>query len=572
MREAKKSKRSIRTKILIITLLPLMVMIGCVLVINTLNMVSTMQSSMYEELKGISYSMNKSMNQVNQDSIVDNNGEISKGDYMISNNNGLVDEIKEKMNLEVSIFYGNKRVATTICDTQGERTIGQEAADVVVQTVIENGEDYKGIVTIGGAEYLGYYTPLHNVDGTIVGMVFAGKHRGELDNALANTVAGVLGSSAVVLVLAVVVIIVFTNALIRKFKGVEHYLLQLKDGDLACSVPDALLKERTEIGQMATSARMLSESLKQMIGQIKLSSRKLRVTSSKLKETSQVTNETTGNVSKAIDGIAKGALTQAEETETATEYVMTIGDQIKEISKLIELLVNQSNLISDKGDQSMDIVGKLEDSNQDTLDVVEKIAVQLGHTYDSIQEIKEVVSFITAIAEETNLLSLNASIEAARAGENGRGFAVVAGQIQNLAEQSNISAKKIEDIVGTLIVDANETLSIMNDVKDTVSQQSSRLDDTKLKFQEVSEGIHISQIHIHEIGMKVDILNENRVGIVENIQSLSAIAQENAAASEETTASTEELVTIVEDIKEEASELSVLSEELDRNVSMFKID
>lgn len=106
-------------------------------------------------------------------------------------------------------------------------------------------------------------------------------------------------------------------------------------------------------------------------------------------------------------------------------------------------------------------------------------------------KIRAAVDLITSIAEETNLLSLNASIEAARAGEQGRGFAVVAGQIQKLAEQSNESAGSIADIIGELLKDSENSVHIMEEVQEIMNEQQEKLQATRRQFMEVGDGIEV---------------------------------------------------------------------------------
>ena len=175
------------------------------------------------------------------------------------------------------------------------------------------------------------------------------------------------------------------------------------------------------------------------------------------------------------------------------------------------------------------------------------------------------------MAEETNLLSLNASIEAARAGEQGRGFAVVAAQIQKLAEQSNESARQIERIILSLIEDSNKSVATMNEVKEMMEQQSQNVTNTDAQVTSLVQEVEQSLDVINEVSMKTNRINEARSSVVDTVQNLSAIAQENAASTEETSASVTEINGIISEIAGNAAELKGISNRMDDSMAMFEM-
>ena len=196
---------------------------------------------------------------------------------------------------------------------------------------------------------------------------------------------------------------------------------------------------------------------------------------------------------------------------------------------------------------------------------------QTHTTNQSAQKIKEATNLITSIAEETNLLSLNASIEAARAGEQGRGFAVVAAQIQKLAEQSNESAKQIETIISQLIADSDKSVETMNIVKDIMVKQSENVTKTDEHFGQVLKGIENSIEAINRIAGKTEEMDKARVSVVDTVQNLTAIAEENAASTEETSASITEITTAVADISDKASQLKGIADKMDESMAIFRL-
>ena len=166
-----------------------------------------------------------------------------------------------------------------------------------------------------------------------------------------------------------------------------------------------------------------------------------------------------------------------------------MGRVIENIVNSVAALDRMSEDMKKTGDKASAIMNELSTSNDHTMDAIERISTQITATNDSALKISEAIQIITGIAEETNLLSLNASIEAARAGEQGKGFAVVANQIQKLAEQSNESALKIAETVTALMEDSENTVVVMGEVKEIVDEQKDKLELTKKQFNFVHKGI-----------------------------------------------------------------------------------
>ena len=193
------------------------------------------------------------------------------------------------------------------------------------------------------------------------------------------------------------------------------------------------------------------------------------------------------------------------------------------------------------------------------------------NTNNSVEHIKKATELITEIASETTLLALNANIEAARAGEHGKGFAVVASQIQELANQSTESAKKIEMIIKDLIINSNDTVETMKKVEDIIEVQNNNVHKTKDTFNVFNEGINITNQSVKEISDNVGTLDNSRKEIVEDIQILTSIAEENAASTEETAGISAELNKIMNDAYESANKVNEISDKLSNEINIFTI-
>lgn len=334
---------------------------------------------------------------------------------------------------------------------------------------------------------------------------------------------------------------------------------------------EKLNRRRDETGQMSRAISELRDELVKVCMQIKEQSRSLYAAAEVLSNETSETSDAVGQVDRAIGEIADGATSQAEETQKATENVILIGNMVEEAGRQVERLNANADTMQRASAEAMNTLKALDDTNVRTREAIDRIAEQTDTTNESALKIREATTMITSIAEETNLLSLNASIEAARAGEQGRGFAVVASQIQKLAEQSNESAREIEEIIDSLIRDSEEAVATMDAVKEIIAKQSANVERTGTGFAEVKSGIDTSLTSMEAIAKNIDRMDEARINVVDVVQNLTAIAQENAAGTQETSASATEVGAIVHNMAEQAGKLKEVARELESSMSVFKI-
>lgn len=332
-----------------------------------------------------------------------------------------------------------------------------------------------------------------------------------------------------------------------------------------------LNKSKDEIGDMSRAITIMRNELVDVVENIKQESVVLMNAASDLSGSAAETTSTMEQVETAVNEIAQGATSQAEETQAATENVVTIGSMIEDTNDVVNELVEHAAKMKEAGRRAKEILDELDKVNQKTEQYIDVIAKQTNTTNESARKISEAASMITEIAEETNLLSLNASIEAARAGEQGRGFAVVASQIQKLAEQSNESAKQIGDIIGVLLSDSEKAVEIMSDVKSSMKEQSEHVERTDKAFGEIQDEVDGSIEGMNLISGKTRQMDVARSRVIDVVQSLTAIAEENAASTEETSASVTEVSAIVTGISEKSEELKRVAAALEKSMSIFKM-
>lgn len=504
---------------------------------------------------------------------VDGSGVLYKGETRLTGNNSLLDTLKNETGIESALYYGNEIKITSIMDVNGRRTLGNKAEEDVYNTVKE-GNTYYGEERLNRADYYVCYLPLYSdgEDGDVVGMIYVGiETTGDKQRIADKTKTSVIGLSAVFIV-ALVIVTILARQMSKTMKRIDKALDTMSTGDLTVTFNDSDLKRKDEIGNIARTTQVLRDRFTKVIGEIKESVSIVKKASDNVDTMSNQSSRTVEDIGHAIEEIAAGASSQADETQTAVGHVDNIGSLIRHVVEEVDVLSTTAANMGKAENNAQNIMGDLVETTAKTSEAVELIATQTEVTNVSAKEIGQAVEIITNIASQTNLLSLNASIEAARAGEAGRGFAVVASEIQKLAEQSNQSAVKIQHIIDGLTVESNKTVKIMEEVKNAVSDQENKIHETKSIFGTVREGVEKSMDQINGISDESNALDVNKNKIVEVIESLSAVSEENAAATEETMASIEELTSMMLELAASANKLNELADNLENSVSVFKVE
>ena len=421
----------------------------------------------------------------------------------------------------------------------------------------------------GVAKYASYY-----IGSNMDYIVIVTTDESEALSSVSMMMQRTLGGSAAALVFYSIIGFLIAAIIVKPIEKATKMIVKISELDFTDreNLQASLNRRKDETGVMAKAIDTLRKELADVIRSITGQSVELHDASNAMNNSAYETSQSVDQVEKAINEIAQGATSQAQETQTATENVILMGNMIEETNNEVEKLRNNARSMRDSGDKALNILAELNNINQKTKEAIQTIYEQTNMTNESALKIKEATDIITDIAEETNLLSLNASIEAARAGEQGRGFAVVASQIQKLAEQSNDSARQIADIINLLITDSEKTVETMEDVKAVIEQQNEHVINTGKAFMEVKTGIDSSVESVREITAKTKQLDDARVKVVDVVQNLTAIAEENAASTEETSASASEVGAIMGTISDNAQQLNTIADELKNSIKQFITD
>lgn len=373
------------------------------------------------------------------------------------------------------------------------------------------------------------------------------------------------------MLVCLVVEVILLNSITRCLHIVVDTLDKIAEGDLQFKVEKRVQHRKDEIGKIMRAVLNLRGQMREVIGAIIEQGESVVTAAEQISDEASQTTNAIGQIDTAVLEISDGATSQATETQNATDNVKVIGDMIEETKYEVDNLDEQTSMMLNAGLEATDILVKLKEINGKTKGAIDVIFAQTNTTNESALRIQEATDMIANIAEETNLLSLNASIEAARAGEQGRGFAVVANQIQKLAEQSDESARVIAEIVTNLLSDSEKAVTSMNEVKAIIDEQDMMVENTDKAFDKVRVGIEETRNSVKSIERKAEKLDEARGNVIDIVSSLTAIAQENAASTQQTSASVTEVTAIVSDISDNTEIMKHCANSLMEKTSVFTL-
>lgn len=525
------------------------------------------------ELKNLVYAIERDMETLNDDAFSFDGQNLYKGDYNLTQTTDFLDSFKEHTEVDVTLFWGNMRAATTIIDSNGTRILGTPMGEAVYAAILKNGSYFSATVDIQGETYYGYYEKVDAYSGGSGEeyIVFTGKKVN-----VVNSVYKKLVSTNIIFIVAIIVIclgvvssvIVFITRAIAK---TVMNLGQLADGKLNIHVSSRLLQRTDEIGDIARAIQELIDKLKGIIQNIIECTDTMAAFSDDFKVKFQSINNSIGNVNVAVDEIATGATNLASETQDVTQQMVSMGDSVGRTQENVDSLYENTNEMNRQNKVVSQTFTELLDINNNTVESMNRVQEQTNVTNQSAQNIRSTIDIISDIAAQTNLLSLNASIEAARAGEHGKGFAVVAEEVRKLADQSQDAVNEISTIIEQLVADSNVSVEIMDTVIEKIGTQSTKLTDTQEVFSQLNGNINNVAGAIENISGEVQILSGAKDTVLGSLEGLSAISEENAASTQETSATMGEVSEIVRTCDQAVEELVALAETLKENVHKFEL-
>ena len=553
-------------KILALVLVPMLVIV--IFASLALDAVGddTAERLVREELVATEYAMQLNLNNASEEGFRYENGVLYKGEINLSDNLVFLETFKENTGVDVALFWGKELAVSDIKES------GIRLNDAVADQVLAGENYYSTSVKLGSERYYAYMTPIYGEDGqNAVGILAVALPVKDI----AAVYSRVVSSNTIFLVVlllvfcvsTILVVTLISKALLRVVSNLDL----VAEGKLDFAVSGKLINRTDEVGKIARAVNSVVTGFSRIITDIHHSMKDMNAFTGTFTSNFDSIGQSISSVNTAVNEIAQGATTQAADTQKVSESMNEMSNALNRTADSVNALSSSAANMKESNATVDSTLKELLEISSHTQQSVDQVQEQTNITNESAQAIQAATDIIAGIANQTNLLSLNASIEAARAGEMGKGFAVVAEEIRGLADQSKESADKIRGIVENLISNSNQSVQIMNGVVGEIHQQNEKLGTTLNVFSTLNQEVQKVVGEINVISGELDHIESYKTDVVEKIDGLTEISQNNAASTEETAATMDQLAEIVEDCRQATTQLNEIADSLNANAKKFQL-
>lgn len=391
--------------------------------------------------------------------------------------------------------------------------------------------------------------------------------------AIPMLVAFILMGKAIIGIIMVVVLIgimlplssVIEKALTDSFSEISSVSAKIAKGDFTFQV-----KEVGGMNDLSRTFNSMVDKLRKILQETSNISRQVMTSSSNISIKNQELIQVMNQVSLSSNELAVGANEISEDVSEMTNSIREIEEKVSNYTHSTKEMNARSKETLGLVEQGRDSVAKQSAGMQRNIEATSKVSESIDALANSARGITKITETISELADQTNLLSLNASIEAARAGEHGAGFAVVAQEVRKLAEESTSSTREVFNLVRSIESDIKHATQNIKINEDVVRQQTEMIREAELVFMEIVKSVQYISEQIAAFSKESESMLESAQNISSAIQNISAITQQSAAGTEQVSASMNEGISSIQKMAEEAEGMNNAVFQLQKTINIFK--
>lgn len=384
-----------------------------------------------------------------------------------------------------------------------------------------------------------------------------------------STIIFVMIISTIVLIIGILIAIFTSRSISNPIKIVKARMLEIADGDLTSEPIDT--NKRDEIAELIHATNVMSTNSNKLLQKIAMVSGTVAGQSNQLTQSAEEVKLGSEQIAITMEELATGSETQANSASNVAELIGEFttrieqanenGQEVRQHSQEVLSLTNTGSMLMQSSSEQMK-----------KIDEIVHLAVEkMANLDQQSKQISELVEVIKRIADQTNLLALNAAIEAARAGEQGKGFAVVADEVRKLAEEVSLSVNDITGIVSTIQVESQDVADSLNASYQEVEQGTAQINQTGETFTQISTAVSSVVEHIQTLYDHLTEITTSSQQMNGAIEEIASVSEEAAAGVEETAASAQQMSSSMEEVASSSDSLAESADELNQLLNNFKL-
>lgn len=467
-------------------------------------------------------------------------GKLYSGGYAVNDNFEVPDKLKEMLGGVATIFMGDIRVSTNVASSDGKRAIGTKLQGPAYNAVIKDGKIYRGEAEILGETYFTAYDPIRSPQGDVIGVLFVGVKKSEFFASFDRLIFSVLAIAGLLVCGAGCIIHIAITKMLNPLRDASNIAKKIAEGDLTVVIPE---RPKDEVGMLLEDMKHMAANLKQMIQGVKSSAETIV----------QSSQELSASAEQMTRGIQSQSGRSAQIAAASEEMSQTVIDVARNTAGIADAAIETAMTAKTGGS----VVGRSVSEVQAIASSVSSSSTTLSTLGEKSQQIGEIVGVINDIADQTNLLALNAAIEAARAGEQGRGFAVVADEVRKLAEKTAKATSEISIMIKSIQEEVDGSIAAMQQATKQVDIGVNYSNQAGDALQSIIQGVEGLQSMVQQIASATEQMSSTSEVVSNDIQAIATSSQEMSAASGQ--------------IAQASTRLAGLAENLRGMVQKFKI-
>ncbi|GIP65163.1 putative sensory transducer protein YvaQ [Virgibacillus pantothenticus] len=375
--------------------------------------------------------------------------------------------------------------------------------------------------------------------------------------------------TVVVVVLGMVTAYITANTIAKPLQRLKDRMKKIADGELSSEAIQA--KGKDEVAELMMATNEMNDQLKELLMSIKSVASVVDDKSQGLNQAANEVQQGTEQVAATMEELASGAENQANHAANLASMMNDLNSTIQEVTQSSDSIEKSSKGVLAKTKSGHEIMETTNDQMM-KIDQIVKNAVDRVRGLDmKTQEISKLVTVIGEVAEQTNLLALNAAIEAARAGEHGKGFAVVADEVRKLAEQVSVSLNDIKSVVNDIQTESDQVTTSLQDGYKEVENGSEQMSKTKDTFEAIYQSVTEMTDSISVVKTHFERVSDSSKEMNASVGEIAAISEESAAGIEQTSASTQQASSSMQEVTSNAKRLANLADNLKTLMQRFTI-